>query len=160
MEKENKKFQESLDFVSKHYRSDAFNTEQAARNLNIPTYRTMKIRRRWLTVAASVAVILTAAAAAYLMSPSEPGEPLDRTETQTQVEKASSETFPETAMLEFDNAPLSEIVSEIETVYGVKITNLPADTSERLTLSQSGTAEELIETLNDLLSSKMQIEKK
>lgn len=159
METENRKFQESLDFVCNHYCNDAFNLKQSARILNIPSYKNIRIRR-WLAAAASVAVILTVAAAYWVIPSAKPDTHSEQPDVSSLVEANNTETFPETAMLEFENTPLSEIVSEIETTYGVTVTNQPTDTSVRLTLSQSGTAAELIETINDLLSTKMQVEKK
>jgi hypothetical protein len=57
----------------------------------------------------------------------------------------------------FDDAPLSEVIIKIQETYNVTITNIPTE-EHRLTLSYEGTADELIETINDLLGTEMKIQ--
>lgn len=60
--------------------------------------------------------------------------------------------------LEFNDAPLSEVVDGVENAYGVTLTNVPED-DLRLTLSYEGTAQDFIETVNELLGTEIRIEK-
>ena len=59
--------------------------------------------------------------------------------------------------LEFTDAPVSRVVQKIENVYGVRLSNLPPD-DPRLTLSYTGTAADLVETINTMLGCDIRIE--
>lgn len=60
--------------------------------------------------------------------------------------------------MDFEDTPLPLVVEEINTVYGVEVTNLP-DHPESYTLSlhYEGTASDLVETINDILDTHMTI---
>lgn len=58
--------------------------------------------------------------------------------------------------IEFHDAPLKDVASDIERVYDVKINNVPAG-DIRLTISYEGTAADAVETINDLLGTNLTV---
>ena len=59
--------------------------------------------------------------------------------------------------IEFTDAPLADVVKEIERVYEVHVVNVPEMGDYRLTLSYEGTAKDLVETINELLGTSLGI---
>lgn len=150
------KFKESLNFVTSHYREGAFRPDP-------DLFRTKRsfqqLLRRHGVAAAVVAGILTVAACAVVLSlrDAEIHEQLiTPAETEQSVEPTVENTADSVVKLEFTDAPLSEVVEEIEKSYNVTVENIPA-TDLRLTLSYEGTATDLVDTINELLGTKLKI---
>lgn len=61
------------------------------------------------------------------------------------------------AVIDFTDAPLGDVVKDIERIYGVKISNIPTETYS-LTLHYEGDASELVTIINELLNINLQIE--
>ncbi len=70
-----------------------------------------------------------------------------------QEEKSIEE---KTAKIEFKNTPLKEVVAEIERVYQVRIENVPQE-EILITISYEGTASDVVETINELFNTKLNI---
>ncbi len=151
------KIKNSLDFVVRHYRPGAFRRDDSF----IRGGRS--VWRRRLSVAAAVAGVLLVSAAVYTYV----SKPESKPESAPVVQPVSEPTAPQTApdtvnevkRIEFSDAPLNIVVSEIESTYGVKVAGLSADDANRLTLSYEGTAEELVATINELLGTNLTIER-
>lgn len=60
--------------------------------------------------------------------------------------------------IEFKDAALKDVVNKIEEVYQVKIENIP-ESDVRLTLSYEGTAEELIEVINEIAGTDFKVDR-
>ena len=61
-------------------------------------------------------------------------------------------------VIDFEQAPLTEVVAKIREVYGVEVTNLPADADQyELSLHYEGSALDLVETINDILDTDMKV---
>ncbi len=143
-----RKFEESLSFVARHYRAGAF----ARRHFFAPALW----RGRRLRVAASIAGAALLASACYFGLTGS----FDRTpEVPVTAEAPAAPAESTVAMsthIEFDNAPLSAVIAEIERIYNVKIGNIPTD-EPRLTLSYDGTASDLVATINELLGTELTV---
>lgn len=60
--------------------------------------------------------------------------------------------------IDFDNASLITVVAEINKVYGVEVTNIPTDAAaHHLTLHYEGNAVDLIERINEILDTNLEI---
>ncbi len=53
---------------------------------------------------------------------------------------------------------LADVVVAIEQTYNVKLSNVPASSKQRITMSYSGTADDVVETLNELFDLHITIE--
>ena len=148
-----KKYEDSLEFVTRHYRSGAFRPERQF--VRFWTWRRP-------AVAASVAIGILAASAAlytYLAPATDSHIPAETTAPATKVENISTPKGM-VVRITFEDTPLARVVSEIENVYGVKVDNIGDNGDIHLTLSYEGTAEDLIETINDTLGTNLTIEEK
>lgn len=150
-----KKFNDSLRFVSRHYRAGAFSRGEAWQRLGIATgHITWRISRT--AAAVTAAVVLTASACMLKWGlPAFDSKPA--TETTTSAPAHVTATPAQSHKIEFKDATLAEVVVEIERVYAVRVADVPEGTY-RLTLSYEGTAADLIETINELLGTRMHIE--
>lgn len=146
------KIKDSEQFVARHYREGVFSKRAAWQRLGIPAMHRWNITRG--IAAAAILGVITASACLYLFDrpQSEPQEAKSiEIEMPTESVPAALSAADTPQTLEFDNAPLSEVVDKIETTYKVKIENVPTD-DYRLTLRYTGTAKELVETINELLN--------
>lgn len=153
---------ESLRFVASHYNPDAFSKARKKEAFAAITGRRSIfpfLSARWRTAAAVAAVALVASASVlfihnYSDRPSAPAPseitPTVAVETQAPVEKA---------VIDYADAPLKDVVADIERIYGVTVTDVP-DKEIRLTIHYEGNAEDVIETINELLGTKLKISRK
>lgn len=148
------KFENSVKFVASHYESGAFRRHDAW----VRIFGKKGFNWKRISVAASVICVILAASAFVYMT-------LDLRDRSGHKEDKNIETVssPDVktginfASLEFIDAPLSEVVEKIETTYGVTISGLP-DKELYLTLKYEGTAQDLVETINDALGTDLKIE--
>lgn len=67
----------------------------------------------------------------------------------------------EVKVIDFENAPLPEVIKKIESVYNVKIKDIPASPEEyELSLHYEGTPTDLISVINDILGTEMTVTEK
>lgn len=153
----NRRFDESVRFVARYYRQNAFTGKN-------PLWRqVIEPHSRWRRygVAAAVAgVVLTMSAiGAFIVFNQKPVEQPVRVETTTSAPKAVPMKAASVSMkISFTEANLPEVCAKIEDVYGVELTNIPGD-AEPLTLDYEGTAADLVETINELLGTNIEIRK-
>lgn len=140
-----------IDFVTRHYRSDAFK----------PIMRfapTVWWRRRPAIAAAVAAGVLAASAGIYMLMPhadtqDAPPEP----KVVSTVQPTATHDENQIARLEFTDTPLPEVVKSIEETYGVTIEGYEDHRDLQVTLSYEGTATDLIETINLTLGTELSI---
>lgn len=142
-----------IDFIARRYRKGHFSSDAGWRRLGIAP---VSIWRRYRVAAAvAVTVILSASATILYM--------------ENRMDKVSQQTFPantvsplaEVKAIDFENAPLSEVVKKIESVYGVKVEGVPASQGDYvLSLHYEGTPTDLISVINDILGTQMTITEK
>ena len=147
------KFKESLEFVVKYYRRDAFHPDDEL-------VRVVSVRRPWwrrTAIAASVAVgVLAASAFLYVnltrvsSEPQMPEQTVVAPEMEVRVET-------EVKRIEFKDATLRQVAEAIEDTYGVEVEGIDSNSEIKLTLSYEGTAEDLVETINELLGTSLRI---
>ncbi len=78
---------------------------------------------------------------------------------QEEVDQASPLTVVK--VIDFENAPLPEVVEKIESVYNVRVGQLPeAPEKYVLTLRYEGTPTDLVAIINDILGTQMTVEEK
>ncbi len=141
----------NIKFVVRHYRRNAFAPRRAWTRMGL---RKQSGTRSILKIAAAAAVLVAVTAtAAVLIRNAYFSFSSSTPEEIRNVQPALQESPLATVRaIDFDNAPLPIVIDRINEVYGIEITNLPADTgSHRLTLHYEGNAAELVETINEIL---------
>ncbi|MDE6742128.1 MAG: hypothetical protein K2J58_07340 [Muribaculaceae bacterium] len=141
-----------LRFIARHYRKGMFAVRPALHR--IKGKRSAWWTRTRIAAACVTAAILTATAAVfvhnYRVSRIEP----DTTKTV----KPSIPAADIVRVIDFEEAPLTEVVAKIRKVYGVEVTGLPADPDQyMLSLHYEGSAIDLVETINDILDTDMKV---
>lgn len=142
-----------IEFVTRHFRSDAF----------LPTRRFAPVvwwRRRPAIAAALAAGVLAVSAAVISLIPGEGTKaPVRETTKTTTLPAPPPRHENQIVRLEFSDAPLPEVVKSIEATYNIEIEGLDPETSLRLSLSYEGTAADLIDTINLLLGTELSIKR-
>ena len=142
--------EKNIDFVVRHYRHGAFCTSRAWHKLGIG--QSMVYKR--LRVAAVAAILVAAGATTVIMHHYTSTSPAVETPMDTPVE----DTKTIVRIIDFDDAPLSAVIEEINHVYGVEVTDMPADAAEtRLTLHYEGDVVGLIETINETTGTELRL---
>lgn len=140
-----------IKFIASHYRKGLFKVEPALRRIRHQSTRWWTRSR--IAAASVVAIIMTATAAIFVhdnyFSTSTP-------ETELSESPSASEIV---RVIDFEEAPLTEVVQKIKDVYGVEVTNLPTDPDKYLlSLHYEGSALDLVDTINDILDIEMTVE--
>lgn len=156
------KIKKSLDFVARHYRKGAFPEDTSFMSSFLSASR-RAFRRRLAIAAASAACVIVAVAAVitFMNRPAPtPAQPVIIEQSQPAVTPVSEKrSADEVVRLEFTDATLSEVITKIEETYDLKVTNLPEDMNQRLTLSYEGNAADLITSINEVLGTNLKISK-
>lgn len=137
-----------LRFIAKHYRKELFAVEPALRRIKRAGWWT----RTRVAAACAVAVILTTTAAIFV---------LNSHFTAVNQQEIIQPVIPSAEIvrvIDFEEAPLSQVVQKIREVYGVEVTDLPAHPERyNLSLHYEGSALDLVETINDILDTDMKV---
>ena len=146
--------EESMRFVVSHYRKGAFSPDRDWHELRLGGSR---LRRHAAAAAIWGGVLLASAAVAtFLLVPSAPKEEKPTPEKE-RVEAPAPAGKDISRRIEFADASLEEVADSISKVYGVSLSDMPAPGEYRLTLSYEGTAEELVEVINDILGTSIRV---
>lgn len=142
------KEESNIEFVARHYQPGKFSTKKAWLKLGL-------WQEKWWSpakIAACVAITIGLTATAtfvvrtgYFTS--------DRNASEQPTVEQTIDLKPMTVKaIDFDNAPLPIVLAEIKNTFGAEVENIPYNAeSYRLTLHYEGTAEDLIETINEIL---------
>ena len=142
-----------LDFVTQHYRHGRFDTAAGWRRLGIAA----TLRRHMLRVAAAVAATVILSATAVVLYRGYSG----RSVQPSTVQASAVSPLAEVRVIDFENAPLTEVIDRIEAVYGVRVENLPDSPGDYvLSLHYEGTPADLIAVINDILGTAMTVVEK
>lgn len=142
-----------IDFIARHYRRGLFLPARGWRRLGIGP--SAALRRLRVAAAAALVVALSAAAAVFYSDYRAEQPPVQGNDTMT----ASPLTVVK--VIDFENAPLPDVIAEIESVYGVKVENLPERPEEfELSLHYEGTPADLITVINDILGTRLTVAEK
>ncbi|MDE6097551.1 MAG: hypothetical protein K2L80_00545 [Muribaculaceae bacterium] len=146
------KIKDNIGFVARHYRRGAFSARTAWSRMAlapVPLWRRLK-------VAASIAAILALAVSAAVVIRHQTVD--IRQETQTEIPATASEATAQIKTIDFDNVPLTTVLDRIREVYGAEVVNLPENADEiRLTLHYEGTAADLVDTINEILGTELEV---
>lgn len=152
-----------IDFVTKHYSEGRFKVNAGWRRLGIAS----AYRWRPVKVASIVAVTMVIGATAAIVyhnyglgtREAVPADAVSRREVVKPVEEASVVSCHAVMVIDFEDAPLTQVVEKIKEVYGVSVVGMtPAAESCKLSLHYEGTADDLIETINEILGTELAIE--
>lgn len=139
-----------IDFVASRYREHRFSADAGWRRLGIASASPWK---RFRAAAAVAGVIVLSATAALIYRQYD----IDGSR-QTEVQAPAVGGLTVVKTIDFENAPLTQVVEKIEAVYDVKVENLPDKPDDyRLSLHYEGTATDLVDTVNDILGTDMTV---
>lgn len=144
-----------IDFIARRYRKGRFSPDSGWRRLGIvPVSKWRKYR-----VAAAVAATVILSATATILYRE---YHMDDTPQQTMpVTPQTISPLAEVKVIDFENAPLPDVVKKIEAVYNVKVEGIPASPEEYvLSLHYEGTPTDLISVINDILETQMSVSEK
>lgn len=140
--------QNNIDFIARRYRKNRFSADAGWRRLGVAS---VSIWKRYRVTAAIAATVILSATATIIYKDYHRVDN-SRQETSTPIVSPLAEI----KVIDFENAPLAEVVEKIETVYNVEVRNLPATPEEyELSLHYEGTPTDLIAVINDILDTQM-----
>ena len=144
---------QEVDFIACRYKQGRFSPDAGWSHLGIAPASIWKRYR--IAAAVAVTVILSATATILYRE-----YRMDDVPQQTiPVETVSP--LAEVKVIDFENAPLPEVVKKIESVYGVKVESVPASPEGYvLSLHYEGTPNDLISVINDILGTEMTVTEK
>lgn len=142
-----------IGFVARHYREGLFSVKDGWRRLGIG----MSVRMRRYRIAAAVsAVVVLSASAAIIYHEYRAGSVPEQAETVQTVNPMA-----EVKVIDFEKAPLPEVIGQIETVYGIRVEGIPESPEHyELSLHYEGTPTDLISTINEILGTQMTVTEK
>lgn len=141
-----------IGFVASRYRKGAFSTGKAWRTMGIAPQSWWSKSRIAAAVAGIVFLSATATVIVHRYSVS------DTTESEIVLTKQEEAPTKAIKAIDFDNASLITVVAEIKRVYGVEVANIPTDAaSHHLTLHYEGNVIDLVERINDILETNLEI---
>ena len=140
-------------FIARHYRKGLFAVEPALRRIK-GTKGVWWTRTR-IAAACTAAAILTATAAVFVHNGYFTSSGPNNVQDTEQAALPAAETV---RVIDFEEAPLTQVVAKIREIYGVEVTDLPADPDQyTLSLHYEGSAIDLVETINDILDTHMKV---
>lgn len=143
-----------INYIAKHYQEGRFAVEPALRRIR------PEALRRWspvrIAAALAAAVVLSATAAVLVHNDF-------FMDSKPTVEQETTESVAAEAVvrvIDFEEAPLPEVVEKIKEVYGVEVAGVPENADGYvLSLHYEGSATDLLETINDILETDMTVKK-
>ncbi len=146
------KHDEEIDFIARHYRRGAFASRSALERI-MPGRMS---RLRTVRIAAAAALLIAAGTAAALLITH--SSSTDRA-AETVPQDAPTAVADDIKVIDFESTPLTVVADKIREVYGVSVRNLPDDAGDiTLSLHYEGSAADLVDTINEILSTQMTIE--
>lgn len=143
-----------INFIAKYYKDGLFNADKALRQIR------PYIRKAWSwprIAAVSSVIIVLGATAALLIRNSYFSKPTGDIEN-TPSKKIPLESISK--VIDFDDAPLPVVIDRINSVYDVEVINVPVNADDyRLSLHYEGNVLDLLETINEILGTDLEIEK-
>lgn len=142
-----------IDFIARRYKKGRFLPDAGWHRLGIAS---VSIWRRYRVAAAVAATVILSATATIIYREYR----LNDIPPQT-VPVETVSPLAEVKVIDFENAPLPDVIKKIESVYGVKVEGVPASPEGYvLSLHYEGTPTDLISVINDILETKMTVTEK
>lgn len=147
-----------VDYIATHYREGRFDTKEGWNRLGIAPVSLWKRYRAAAAISAAVVISATAAVIYHEYGTNDkPQQAIEVSAPETPV----NNPLAEIKVIDFEDASLNYVVKKIETVYNVKVENLPVHADEyQLSLHYEGTPTDLIDVINDLLGTQMTVTEK
>lgn len=144
---------EEVDFIAHRYKKGRFAPDAGWHRLGIAP---VSMWRRYRVAAAMVATVILSATAAILY------REYRMEDVPQQISPVGTVSpLAEIKVIDFENAPLPEVIKKIESVYGVKVEGVPASSEGYvLSLHYEGTPTNLISVINDILGTEMAVAEK
>lgn len=143
-----------IKFIARHYRKGLFEVEPALRRIH-PTIR------RWWTparIAAVSAIVVVMSATAAIIVRNTYFK--DEITPQQQVKTTEAPVVAIIRVIDFEETPLPLVVEKIKETYGVEVIGVPENAEDyKLSLHYEGSAADLLDTINDILETEMQVKK-
>lgn len=137
-------------FIARRYKKGRFSPDAGWHRLSIAP---VSIWKRYRVAAAVAATVILSATATILYREYR----LNDIPQQT-VPAETVSPLAEVKVIDFENAPLPDVIKKIESVYGVKVEGLPASPEEYvLSLHYEGTPTDLISVINEILGTQMTV---
>ena len=141
-----------VDFIARRYKKGRFSPDAGWNRLGIAPVS--KWRRYRVAAAVAATVILSATATILYREYHMEDVPQQTMPVKTQT----ISPLAEVKVIDFENAPLPEVVKKIESVYDVKVDGVPASPEGYvLSLHYEGTPTDLISVINDILGTEMTV---
>ena len=139
-----------IDFVARHYRKGRFSADAGWKRLGIAP---VSFWKRYRVAAAVAALVVISATAAIIYQ-----EYLTGDVTPQATDSPAPSPLAEVKVIDFENASLPDVIKKIETLYNVKVENIPEQDKEyELSLHYEGTPTDLIAVINDILGTQMTV---
>lgn len=150
-----------VDFIAQRYRKGRFSSDAGWLRLGIAP---ISHWRRFRVSAAVAATVILSATAAIIYREYSATDIPQKSATISDYQTVNIHTphpMTEIKTIDFEDARLKDVVKKIETVYNVKVENLPDNTEDYvLSLHYEGTPTELISVINDILGTQMSVTEK
>ncbi len=139
-----------IDFISRRYKKGRFSPDSGWQRLGILQLSKWRIYR---VAAAVAATVILSATAAIVYKEYRMDDVPQQTAPVTTVSP-----LVQVKVIDFENAPLPEVIKKIESVYGIKIDGIPESPEQYdISLHYEGTPTDLISVINDILDTKMTV---
>lgn len=143
--------EKEITYIAKIYRKGKFSADKAWKRLHIaPSYKWRRMR-----IAAAVASVIVLSATAAIVWHNHDVSVKPQTE-ETVLPLQNPKTIVK--VIDFEDTPLSTVISKIKEVYGVEVGNVPENAGEyKLSLHYEGNAVDLVATINEILETQMSV---
>jgi hypothetical protein len=144
--------EEDIEYIAKRYDHGRFSVNNGWKRLDITStakWRPMKI------VAAIVSVVVLTATASLIYHQYSVNAEQEQVITPNTGSNNSEELI---RVIDFENAPLPNVIERIKEVYGVDVVNIPENAEGyNLSLHYEGNADDLLATINEILGTEMAV---
>ncbi len=139
-----------VDFIAQRYKKGRFSPDAGWHRLDIAP---ASIWRRYRVAAAVAATVILSATATILYREYHLNDV-----PQQAMPVVTDNPLAVVKVIDFEDTPLPEVVKRIESVYNVKIDNIPDNPDDyELSLHYEGTPADLISVINDILETQMTV---
>lgn len=142
-----------VDFIARRYKKGRFSPDAGWQRMGIAP---VSIWRRYRVAAAVAATVILSATATVLYREYRMDD-----EPKQAAPVVTVNPLEVVKVIDFEDTPLPEVIKKIESVYNVKIDNIPDNPEDyELSLHYEGTPADLISVINDILETQMTVAEK
>jgi hypothetical protein len=142
-----------VDFIARRYKKGRFSPDAGWQRMGIAP---ISIWRRYRVAAAVAATVILSATATVLYREYRMDD-----EPKQAAPVVTVNPLEVVKVIDFEETPLPEVIKKIESIYNVKIDNIPDNPEDyELSLHYEGTPADLISVINDILETQMTVAEK